>query len=297
MAMRGAGETVSRALGALAGRQIVLTGASGGIGVATARHLAGLGARLVLIARNPVALEDVRGALPGGPHRAIALDVTDEEAWAASGGRLAADGPVHGLVTAAGVLGPIELAGRWQVAAFRRTIEVNLVGTLLSVINLIEPLRASHGAVVAFSGGGATSPLPRFDAYATSKVAVVRLTENIALELAPAGVRVNCVAPGFVATAMHRATLEAGPELAGPDYYERTRQTMSDGGDPPELSAELTAFLLSDEAEGITGRLISARWDPWKLPDFRERLRRDDSLGRLRRIDDQFFMAVPQPAG
>ena len=281
----------------LAGRRIVLTGASGGIGAVTARHLAALGARLVLVARDPVALERLRADLPGGPHRAVALDVADEEAWAKATGGLAAGGPVDGLVTAAGVLGPIGPPGSWSIAAFRRTIEVNLLGTLLSVLNLIEPLRASRGAVVALSGGGATAPMPRFDAYAASKVAVVRLVENMAVELAPAGVRVNCVAPGFVATAMHRATLEAGPELAGPEYHARTRQAVEDGGDPPELSAELTAFLLSGEAEGITGRLISARWDPWRDPDFRARLRVDASLGRLRRIDDQFFGALPRSLG
>ena len=288
---------MSRSAADLAGRRIVLTGASGGIGAVTARHLAALGASLVLVARDPAALDELRAGLPGGPHLAIPVDIADEEAWAAAAARMTVGGPVDGLVTAAGVLGPIGPVGSWSIAAFRRTIEVNLLGTLLSIVNLIEPLRASRGAVVALSGGGATAPLPRFDAYAASKAAVVRLIENLAVELAPAGVRVNCVAPGFVATAMHRATLEAGPELAGPDYHARTRRAVDGGGDPPELAAELTAFLLSGEAEGITGRLISARWDPWREPDFRARLRKDPSLGRLRRIDDQFFGALPPPAG
>lgn len=282
---------------ALVGRRIVVTGASRGIGAAIARHLGRLGAHLVLVARDHAALDSVRTTLPEGPHRAIALDVTDEAAWAAAVGRLTADGPIHGLVTAAGVLGPIGPPGSWKVGEFRRTIEVNLVGTLLSIVSLLDPLRAGRGAVVALSGGGATSPLPRFDAYAASKAALVRLIENMAVELAPEGLRINSVAPGFVATAMHRATLEAGPDRVGAGYYERTRQAVSEGGDSPELAAELTAFLLSAEADGITGRLISARWDPWREPAFRERLRSDASLGRLRRIDDQFFSAMPPVAG
>jgi NAD(P)-dependent dehydrogenase (short-subunit alcohol dehydrogenase family) len=280
--------------GDLAGRRIVLTGASGGIGIAIARHLDGLGARLVMAARNPAALEAVRASLPGGPHRSIIMDVTDEEAWPAAAARMTEEGGVDGLVAAAGILGPIGPVGSWTIAAFRRTLEVNVVGTLLATVNLLDALRTAHGAVVALSGGGATSPLPRYDAYAASKAALVRLTENMAVELAPAGVRVNCVAPGFVATPMHRNTLLAGPELAGPDYYERTRQSLESGGDPPDLAAELTAFLLSREAEGITGRLISARWDPWREAAFRARLRDDPALGRLRRIDDQFFSAVSQ---
>lgn len=285
------------AASALAGKRIVVTGASGGIGAAIARHLDGLGVRLLLIARTPGPLEAVMATLPRGPHQTIPLDVTDEEAWAAAAPVLAAAGPIDGLVTAAGILGPVGLPGDWQLSAFRRTIEVNLIGTLLSILNLLESLRATRGAVVAFSGGGATSPLPRYDAYAASKVAVVRLAENMAEELAPDGVRVNCVAPGFVATAMHGGTLDAGPDLAGADYYLRTRRNLDHGGDPPELAAELTGFLLSDEAEGITGRLISARWDPWKQTEFRTRLRSDPSLGRLRRVDDQFFRAVSLSPG
>jgi 3-oxoacyl-[acyl-carrier protein] reductase len=105
------------------------------------------------------------------------------------------------------------------------------------------------------------------------------------------------VAPGFVATAIHRATLEAGPQLAGNDFYQRTRQILENGGDSPELAAELTVFLLSDEARGITGRLISARWDPWQEPAFQERLRNDPNLGMLRRIDDQAFVTRPAPRG
>ena len=124
---------------------------------------------------------------------------------------------------------------------------------------------------------------------------MVRLAENLAVELAVDAVRVNCVAPGFVATAIHRATIEAGPQLAGNDFYERTRQTLEKGGDSPELAAELTAFLLSDDAKGITGRLISARWDPWQGAAFRERLRNDPNLGMLRRIDDQAFVTRPEP--
>jgi NAD(P)-dependent dehydrogenase (short-subunit alcohol dehydrogenase family) len=280
----------------LDGRTVVLTGASRGIGAVVARELAGLGARLVLVARDAAALEAVRGSLPGGPHRAAALDVADEAAWSRLAGDLG-DGPVHGLVTAAGILGPVGPVGTWTLDAFRRTFDVNVAGTLLPIAALLEPLRAARGSVVTFSGGGATAPLPRFDGYAASKTALVRLAENLAVELAADGVRVNSVAPGFVATDIHLSTLEAGPELAGTEYFERTRRDVAAGGDPPELAAELTTFLLSDDAEGITGRLISARWDPWREPAFRERLRTDPSLGRLRRIDDQFYSAVARPAG
>jgi 3-oxoacyl-[acyl-carrier protein] reductase len=88
---------------------------------------------------------------------------------------------------------------------------------------------------------------------------------------------------------MHEATLAAGPEGAGEDYFARTMRDLDEGGTPPEVAAELVAFLLSDAARGISGRLISAPWDPWREPEFQQRLRDERDLATLRRIDDQFF--------
>ncbi|MCU1490082.1 MAG: hypothetical protein JWM85_1487, partial [Acidimicrobiaceae bacterium] len=67
------------------------------------------------------------------------------------------------------------------------------------------------------------------------------------------------------------------------------------GGDSPQLAAELTAFLLSDRAEGITGKLLSARWDPWREAGFQARLRVEKDLATIRRIDDQFFTRLSAP--
>lgn len=235
-------------------------------------------------------LAAVRDSLAGQGHDAIALDVTDEAAWDEARGRIAPDGVLHGVVTAAAVLGPIGPVGSFEPAAFAATLKVNVLGTLLPVASLLQPLAAAKGAVVTFSGGGATGPFPRYDAYAASKAAVVRLSENLAAELAPSGVRVNSVAPGFVVTEMHEETIAAGPKLAGDEYHERTRQAVELGaGDPPELAASLVGFLLSEEAAGITGKLVSARWDPWQDEAFRRRLRSEKDFATLRRIDGQLF--------
>ncbi len=281
--------------GDLVGARILVTGSSRGIGLAVCRELARRGAHLVLVGRDPAALGSVASGLTGGPHSVAGLDVTDEEDWDAARDTIAPEGLLHGVVTAAAELGPIGPVGSWSVDHFRHTIDVNVVGTVLPLITFLDPLRAARGAVVTFSGGGATGSFPRYDAYAASKVAVVRLTENLAAELADQGIRVNSVAPGFVLTEMHAATLEAGPGLAGPGYFERTRKAVDSGqGDSPELAAALVAFLLSRQAEGITGRLISARWDPWQEESFRNRLRHDPHLATLRRIDGQFFAPIEQ---
>ena len=85
-------------------------------------------------------------------------------------------------------------------------------------------------------------------------------------------------------------TMAAGPEIAGPAYFGRTREQIEAGGFPASEAAELVAFLLGPGAAGINGRLISAQWDPWRRPEFRDRLRRDPDLGKLRRIDEQFYV-------
>jgi NAD(P)-dependent dehydrogenase (short-subunit alcohol dehydrogenase family) len=278
----------------LDGRRIVITGASGGIGAVVASRLASNGAQLTLVGRNESRLEATAASLPSGEHHIQVLDVTDEQGWRRALRRLAPGGELHGLVAAAGILGPIGPIGTWEIEKFRHTIDVNLVGTLLPIVTLLDPLKRGRGSVVAFSGGGATSVLNRYDAYASSKAAVVRLTENLSSDLHSAGVRINCVAPGFVVTEMHRDTLDAGPDRVGVQYFERTRQALeTESGDSAELSASLTSFLLSDASAGITGRLISARWDSWEDPHFLERLRQDRDFATLRRIDDQFFTSKP----
>lgn len=280
----------------LEGRRIAVTGASRGIGAACCRRLAADGATLVLIARDAEALAALRAELPGGAHELVALDVADEQAWAAAAGALAPEGRLDGLVTAAGVLAPIGPVGSYTITDFRRTLDVNLLGTLLAVLTCLPALRRAHGRVVTLSGGGATGPFPRFDAYAASKAAVVRLTENLAAELAPDGITCNAVAPGFVVSAMHDETMAAGPTLVGEAYYARTKAAIeSGGGDPPELAADLVSFLISPAASGISGKLLSARWDPWRDETFQSRLRVEKDLATLRRIDDQFFAAVAPP--
>ena len=245
-------------------KYVVLTGASGGIGRIIAAKLAYRGAKLMLVGRRGEALCELADNLPGGPRPVRAFDAANEDLWPAVLEALGPGMPVHGLVTAAGVLGPIGPVGSWGILEFRRTLEINLLGTIVPIVSLLDRLVSGGGSIVTLSGGGATSPLRRYDAYAASKAAVVRLTENLAADLIESGVRINAVAPGFVVTDIHRATLAAGPERVGTEYFERTASTVATGeGNSPDDAAELTEFLISDASQGITGRLIDTRWDPW----------------------------------
>lgn len=271
-------------------RRVLVTGGSRGIGLAVSRALATDGWTVVVASRERENVDAAVDGLVGGGHSGVVLDVADETGWRTAIEAIAESGPLDGLVTAAGVLGPIGEIGEIDPSAFRAAIDVNLIGTMLALHHALPGITARGGGAVTFSGGGATGPLAKFDAYAAGKAAVVRLTENVAA----AGARVNCVAPGFIATEMHEATLEAGPQAAGPEYYERTMAELERGGASVAEVCGLVAMLLSPEAAGIRGRLIAAQWDPWREPGFRERLAADPDLATLRRIDEQRFESIPE---
>ncbi len=243
---------------------------------------------MAVAARSREGVEAAVGTLGGSGHFALVLDVSDPAAWPTAMARLDAEGQVYGLVAAAGVLGPIGELDAIDLQDFAEAIRINVLGTALALHHTLPRMRSTRGRAVTFSGGGATSPLAGYDAYAASKAAVVRLTENVASAL-EGEVEINSVAPGFVATEIHRGTLAAGPAAAGEEYHARTTWELARGGFPVSEVSELVCFLLSEEAVGISGRLISAQWDPWREQAFRERLRDDKTLGTLRRIDGMLF--------
>lgn len=127
--------------------------------------------------------------------------------------------------------------------------------------------------------------MPHYSLYSASKAALVRFTETIALELAGFGIMVNAIAPGFIATGIHEETLRAGQNIVG-DFFEKTRARVEEGGDDPSRAAKLALFLASGECR-ITGKLISAIFDPWEA--LTENWGLDKDLYTLRRIDDVFF--------
>jgi NAD(P)-dependent dehydrogenase (short-subunit alcohol dehydrogenase family) len=125
--------------------------------------------------------------------------------------------------------------------------------------------------------------MPGLSAYAASKAAVVRFTETLAVELRGAHVDVNALAPGALNTRMLDEVLQAGPERVGEAHYKRALQQQQSGGVPLARGADLAVFLGSAASDGITGKLLSAVWDPWaQLPAHRAEL--DSDVYTLRRI-------------
>jgi 3-oxoacyl-[acyl-carrier protein] reductase len=188
------------------------------------------------------------------------------------------------LVLNAGVYGPMGATESVPLDEWRRALDINLYGVLLPCRAVIPHFKkAGRGKIIVLSGGGATNPLPNISAYAASKAAVVRLMETLAEELKPFRVDVNAIAPGALATRLVDEVLAAGPEKVGAAFYEKNKQWKSKGATPLELGANLAVYLASAQSDGITGKLISAQWDPWeKLHEFKGDLNND--IYTLRRI-------------
>jgi NAD(P)-dependent dehydrogenase (short-subunit alcohol dehydrogenase family) len=244
----------------------------------------------VICARNSANLEATRKSLASlarAPSDVAAeqADVTSEADLERVFDRATAYGGRLGMVHAAASLAAIGPVAEVDPAAWIDTLRINLFGAFLAARAACRRMiaRGDGGSIVLFSGGGATSPFPNYTAYGCSKAGVVRLAETLAHELGPHGIRVNCVAPGFVATRIHQATLQAGT-TAGPAYLERTRHELREGGVSPDLAARAVVFLLSERSAVVTGRLLAAVHDHWEdWPDHHAELDGSD-LFTLRRI-------------
>ncbi len=249
-------------------RLVYVTGAGRGIGQAMAVELARAGYQVAACARSRTELEQTQ-ALGGRERISIAsVDVSDHEAlsrWIASEAKDATLQP-WGLVTAAGTQGPIGSLAENDWEQWKKGVEVNLYGTAAAVkiFSSLLLARKLPGRIVLLSGGGATKPMPNFSNYAATKAAVVRFGETIAHELAAHGITVNSVAPGAINTRLLDDVLQAGPDKAGRDNYERALKQKQAGGQGSERAAALCVYLLDERTDKITGRLISAIWDPWE---------------------------------
>jgi 3-oxoacyl-[acyl-carrier protein] reductase len=254
----------------LAGRTAIVTGASAGLGYAIARAFTTGGANVVICGRNAASLEPARTSLSalatsGQQVRAEACDVASEQQVnLLIQNTMEQFGSVQILVNNAGVQGPIGPTEELALEDWRHTFEINFYGTLFTCREIIPHMRGQgYGKILNLSGGGAASPRPFFSAYATSKAAVVRLTENMAEELRGTGIDVNAVAPGALNTRMLEQTLAAGPDLVGTGQYAQALKQKENGGSSMDRAAALCVYLASSASDGITGRLLSAPWDPW----------------------------------
>jgi NAD(P)-dependent dehydrogenase (short-subunit alcohol dehydrogenase family) len=275
----------------LAGRTALITGATHGLGLEIARAYLDAGVSGICICgRDPLALQRALTELDGRakPAQRVfgeAIDVScPEQVEGLVGSALGRLGEVTILVCNAGVYGPKGSIDRVDWTDWARAVEINLLGSVLPARALAAHFTGcGYGKIVQLSGGGATGPLPGLSAYAASKAAVVRFAETLAEELREHHVDVNSIAPGALNTRLLDEVLAAGPERVGKSFYRRALEQLRSGGVPLRKGAELAVFLGSAGSDGITGKLLSAVWDPWaQLAEHREEL--DSDVYTLRRI-------------
>jgi NAD(P)-dependent dehydrogenase (short-subunit alcohol dehydrogenase family) len=250
----------------LANQRALITGASRGLGFAIAKEFAKEGAHLLLCAREEKELGVARRAI-GSERKLItcAADVSIE-ADVHKLTRLAAKelNGIDILVCNAGIYGPKGPLADVDWEEWSKTISINLLGTALCCKIFLPLLRKSRrGKILLLSGGGATKPLPFLSAYAASKAAVVRFGETLAEELRGAGIDVNSIAPGALNTRLLDEVIAAGPDRVGIEFHNDALKQKQSGGTPLERAARLSVFLASADSDGLTGKLISAVWDPW----------------------------------
>ena len=243
--------------------KVVVTGSSTGIGRALSLELLKNGHSVWGVARSTQS--DLAKAYPNH-FKSSCCDVTHWEAINAVSKTIAQTwGIIDGLVTAAGIQGEIARALSADPIAWSNTVRSNIDGTyfpLRAFSTLLKPAQG-RAKVVCFSGGGATKSRPYFSAYGSAKTAIVRLVETIAEEEKNRAFDITCIAPGAINTRLTDEVITKGPAQAGESEYAAALKQKENGGQSLDKAIALITWLLSSQSDGLSGKLVSAQWDPW----------------------------------
>ncbi len=238
----------------------IVTGASQGIGRAIAQRCAEEGAKVALVARTASKLEEVAAEIRdgGGAALAIPADVTDRAAVKAMARQAEAElGPVDLLVNNAGAF--YAIGPTWEVdpETWWSDVTINLLGVFLCCREVVPGMVArGKGRVINLIGGGTDAPLPYGSAYAASKAAVMRLTDNLAVELKEHGVFVFALRPGFVRTEMSVYQLSEEGRRWLPNTAQRFEEKKNV---PPTMAGDLAVEFASGRFDALTGRYIRVK--------------------------------------
>lgn len=236
-------------------RVCVVTGAGSGMGEATAEGFARAGARVALLDVNREACERVAQRLVAAGARAIAIacDTSDEKGVQAAAARVKAElGTCAVLVNNAGIMRPGALDAV-SIEDWNFVLSVNLTGYLLCAREFGRPMREGrHGSIVNVASIGARHPLARAGVYAMSKAAVAQLSNQLAVEWGPEGVRSNAICPGLIRTPMVRGLYEAPAVVKARAAVVPSRRV----GEAIDI-ANAVLFLASDRSSYVNGAQLA----------------------------------------
>jgi NAD(P)-dependent dehydrogenase (short-subunit alcohol dehydrogenase family) len=242
----------------LTGKVAVVTGAAGGIGAATARRLADLGARVMAVDIDSERVRDLALSLPG-EHASVVADIAGEtDVQGYMHAAVERFGAVHLYHLNAGISGAFDRLPDLPAADFDRVIAVNLRGTFLGVREAFRQFQDQQGggAIVVTASIASLRASADLLAYQASKHGVLGIVRGAAMYGGPIGVRVNAVAPGIVPTELFAASAD---RVGGrDDMVQRASTTPLRRAGTPDDIAGVVAFLLSDDAAYITGEVVSA---------------------------------------
>ena len=273
----------------LIGKNAIITGASRGLGKEIANKMWQQGANLLLVGRNADSLETVIKNLENHPEQRayfVPADLAHENSLniIMTTARSCFQ-RLDILVNNAAIQGPIGPSWTNDQALWEQSIYVNLISPIkLSRYCAEWMLPQRQGKIISLSGGGATASRPNFSSYAVAKTGIVRFSEILADELKEHNIQVNCVAPGVMATSLLDEIAASGPSLASQKEFDIAIKIKRERGSSLEHAAQLVVFLACTISDGITGKLISAVWDPWEdFPEHLDDLQKTD-IYTLRRI-------------
>lgn len=238
-------------------RSAVITGGAGGIGAATAERLAERGYAVLVVDRDGEAAEAVAHRI-GKPATAIAADVADEADVA---GYVAAAVERYGRIDAffnnAGIEGDIAHVEDYPVETFDRVLAVNLRGAFLGLKHVVPVMRTQgEGSILNTASQAGVRGVPGLSAYVASKHAVVGLSQGVALEVAKAGIRVNCLCPGPTNTRMMDDIKAAVRAVGGDPEGFVDRMPVGRFGEAAEI-ADVAAWALADAPGFLTGAVLT----------------------------------------
>jgi len=232
------------------GRVAVITGGAAGIGFAVAQRLVASGATVVLWDREAATLAHASAAL-GAKSRTHVLDVADADAVARVAAATANEhGAIDALVCSAGITGPNATTWEYPVGAWRQVVDVNLNGLFYCNREVVPVmLRKDYGRIVNIASVAGKEGNPNAPAYSASKAAVIGLTKSLGKELAKTGIRVNCVTPAAVRTAIFDQMTQQHID------FMLSKIPLGRFGTVAEIAA-LVGWLASEECSFSTGAVF-----------------------------------------
>lgn len=227
---------------------VLITGASKGLGKLLAQYLAHLGYNLCLISRNEVLLRKLTAKLSSETGRQvipIVCDLSDQKAVEKLIPNVKSLVPsLETLINNAAIHGPIGTVWENNWKLWQEVIQVNLLAPVFLCRACIPLMQETGGSIINISGGGATSPRPNFSAYATAKAGLVRFSETLAAEVNHFGIRVNCISPGPMKTALLSEVVEQGENASGQKEFDLADEVLKNGGTDMNRVADLIFFLI-----------------------------------------------------